>query len=281
MALLKAKFHIISLKTFLQYRNDKNELPSKTVVITFDDGWEDNYLYAFPIIRKYEIPATIFLTTEFIGTHRLFWPERVSGMLNHLLKNVGVENNIPEFFQVILRQKSSLTQEAPPDFSKIIEKMKILEAPERERLVAELERRDLKIETPDRLANRLMNWEQISEMNRAGIEFGAHGATHRILTHLSIAEIREEVRISKKNIEEKLGIKIDTFAYPNGNYNEKIIEILQEDGFQLAVTTKTGLNTNDTDLFQLRRKCVDDKTLSGFRGRYSEEVFSAYLYGLL
>ena len=280
MRYLKDHCHLLSLAAFLQFHKHSEALPKRAVIVTFDDGWEDNYLYAFPILERYQIPATIFLTAGFMGTERLFWPEKVSFCLAKLRGSFHGATGIPEFFRPYFDRVSRHPDRAII-LDELIEEMKRMDPTRRARLISEIERLLPETAGAGSPANRLMNWGQVVEMHKAGIHFGSHGMTHRLLTQLSAEEITEEVRASKTVIEEKLQTEIDMFAYPNGNYNDAIIRILREAGYKLAVTTEPGLNAVGTDPLRLKRKCLDDRTLADHKGRYSEAVFEAHLTGLL
>jgi len=279
MRYLRRKYNVMALSAYLFSVKNGETIPRKSVIVTFDDGWEDNYLYAFPILKKYDIPAAIFLTTGFVGTKRIFWPERVLFALKHLEKGCSgkkLPKRLSGFFGENFHSRIS-----EGDRQKWIEIMKRMDELERNTIIDELERISLEMSRGQIESNRLMTWEQARKMHENGIEFGSHGVTHRLLTSLNSAEALKEIQDSKKMLERNMGIQIVIFAYPNGNYNGKIIKILKNENYQLAVTVEHGLNTSKTALFRLKRMCMDEKTLSDYTGKYSQAVFSSYLSGLL
>jgi len=73
MAFLSEKYNLLSLERVTEILEKNQSPPLKSIVITFDDGWRDNYLYAYPILKKYNVPATIFLATDYVGTDKMFW----------------------------------------------------------------------------------------------------------------------------------------------------------------------------------------------------------------
>lgn len=120
----------------------------------------------------------------------------------------------------------------------------------------------------------LMNWEQIREMRKYGIEFGGHTMTHPKLSKISLALAKQEIEESKKHIEGHLREKIITFAYPYGDLNEDVKRIVKENGYQFAVSTDTGKVDISDDLLQIRRIGIFHNTgLRSFKrkssGRYS------------
>ena len=76
------RYNVIPLMDLVGHLERGKRIPRRSAVITFDDGWRDNFVYAFPVLKKYQVPATIFLTTGFIGTTKLFWPERLISILS-------------------------------------------------------------------------------------------------------------------------------------------------------------------------------------------------------
>ncbi len=111
---------------------------------------------------------------------------------------------------------------------------------------------------PASMSNRAqkLSWDEIKEMSKNDITFGAHTVTHPILTRMSLAEAAEEIKASKEAIEEKLKSPVRVFAYPNGrqdDFNESIKQVLKEAGFLCATTILWGTNSIDTDPFELRR----------------------------
>lgn len=235
---LTKHYNIISLVEFVKL---KNNLPSNSAILTFDDGYYNNYRCAFPILKKYRIPATIFLSTGFVNTSGMMWTDKLEQAVNRT-KN--------KEFQVEDRLKYSLLQDIKKNLKNI----------EQERLYSTLNNmlKGLKI----RLNNKLweyksLTWEQIKEMHKHNIDFGSHGDKHLILTKAKIETIEEDLKISNEKLKRNLK-KVDFFAYPNGDYNDEVISILKKNGFAYALTTKYGFNDSRTDCFKLRRVTIDN-----------------------
>jgi peptidoglycan/xylan/chitin deacetylase (PgdA/CDA1 family) len=104
------------------------------------------------------------------------------------------------------------------------------------------------------LAHRqLMPWPQVTKLAEQGVDFGAHSCTHPHLTAIATSQAEEEVVLSRKQLEDRLGMSIDVFAYPYGEYNLSIQEMAERAGFMAACTVDAGLNTLITPSFSLRR----------------------------
>jgi peptidoglycan/xylan/chitin deacetylase (PgdA/CDA1 family) len=284
MGFLSKKYNVISLNDYINMRQKENTLYPKTVVITFDDGWKDNYLYAFPILKKYNLPVTIFLTAGFIGTRNVFWPEKVIFLINKLLA-------LPESARDCFRNENTkLLQPMLNDIlknnnknvslNKIITTLKSWDSNSRDNLIKYFEK-CLNATGSIEDTNFLLEWDQVREMKEYHVCFGSHGISHSILTRLSNDVIKEEIVLSKQSIENEIKALVDNFAYPNGNYNENIIAHLKIAGYSSALTVEHGINTSKTDLYRLKRINIHQERLSDLKGNFSKELFAVYLAGLL
>jgi peptidoglycan/xylan/chitin deacetylase (PgdA/CDA1 family) len=146
-------------------RSSQINLLAKHVMITFDDGYEDIYNYAYPILGKYSYNATVFLTAGYIG-----------------------------------------------------------------------KRNDWEVSPGPRF--RHLNWSQVREMANSGVCFGSHGVNHKFLTKQNPRDARYEIEVSKKKLEDGLGLPVFYFSYPYGDYNEMIINLVQEAGYKAAFTLR-------------------------------------------
>lgn len=248
---LKSRFKLISLWELVR-RLAEGRGVSRCCVLTFDDGWRDNFQYAYPVLQKYSVPATIFLTAGYIGTKRLFWPEDVSLCLVKLHNGEAELGDLPDVIQENLEGnglclKSSL-EESIDHFVKLLKK----KSPEqRIDFISQLK----EVCGVKKHAKRLlMNWEEVREIGESGlIEFGSHTMNHVLLDQLSLVHAEREIRSSMEILEEKIGGKCIFFAYPNGNYNDSIISLLGNAGLVAALTTKRGYVSSDSTLLELPR----------------------------
>ncbi|MFZ3136173.1 MAG: polysaccharide deacetylase family protein [Thermodesulfovibrionales bacterium] len=279
MKFLKENFQILSFSELLNLWKDKKwDVTKRYCVITFDDGWLDNYIYAYPILKRYNIPATIFLPTSYIGTNQWFWPEKISYLLQYYFKN-GIplrQFTIPLFvkeglgeitkdnkFQTLFSGKDEGVDSA-------IERCKGLPDEEINKLIASLcEALGQKIP----LERLLLNWNEIEEMSKNGISFGSHSCSHKILTKLDPKDLRSEIADSLHVLREKRINSVPVFCYPNGDYSDSIIEQVKASGYQAAVSTLFGLEDGSPqNLFGLKRIGIHNditSTISLFAYRIS------------
>ena len=235
---LKANFNIISFPALLSlWENGTLKRNERYCVITFDDGWLDNFLYAFPILKTNNVPATIFLTTNLIGTDEWFWPEKIIYLLMQDKKKG----------QDILN-RYGITSAAIEDIITNCKKLK------------DAELANLLREMVDSISGRisgmrmLLNWDEVREMSESNVHFGSHTKTHRILTNVPISEVRMEIAGSLENLKKEKINHVPVFCYPNGNFTPAIAECVKEEGFMAAVGTSPGVeNSRPGDIFGLRR----------------------------
>lgn len=252
---LKDKFKIISLDVLIE-RLKNGEDVSGCCVLTFDDGWRDNYTNAFPILKKHQVPATIFLPTGFIGAQRWFWPEEVSLSLVWLYRNKMDSIKIPGILQKLFDKSKFYSCKQPCDaIDRFIDKLKQYQPQQREQVVAALQ--DV---CPAKKHERLlMNWDEVQKMANSGlISFGAHTVSHTLLDQLTVENARYEIKKSKEDVEKTIKKQVNIFAFPNGNYNKKVLAILRDTKFAAAVTTRRGYIDMSNHLLELPRIAMHD-----------------------
>ena len=247
---LAKNYKIISLDEIVERVKNKRSL-RRCVAITFDDGFRDNYEIAYPILRKYNVPATIFLTTGYIENGTVPWFIKLryifmqTAKTHFQLSPKGTTISCPMRTK---EEKFAASNRAMACLRNCSDEERL---PLLERLCEELEVNDFQ-----GIDNLMLTWDQIREMAENGISFGAHTVNHPILSRISIEMAEREIQESKKTIEEKLGNPITSFAYPFGKkaqYSSDLFPVLEKLGFKCAVTTETGVNTQSTHLFELNR----------------------------
>ena len=279
---LTRHFEVISLKELLKlWEGEGLDNNKKYCVITFDDGWLDNYLYAYPVLREYSVPATIFLTTTLIGTNRWFWPEKLSYIFLEKHEDLvdaasstedveGEVNDVMNSIFSIMREKYNYSKRSQMDF--IIGALKRHSEIAIENALSRMCEL-LHISIPDE--RMLLNWDEVKEMSTRGISFGSHTCNHKILTGLSLDEANIELGDSMKALKEKDIEFSPVFCYPNGNYNKEIQEAVSALGYEAAVTTKFGFESAaPDDYFEIKRVGVHDDIGS------TVPLFSFHLSGL-
>jgi peptidoglycan/xylan/chitin deacetylase (PgdA/CDA1 family) len=247
MALLRSRFHPLSLSEAAD-RLEAGDLRPGSVCVTFDDGYADNCRHAWPILRKYGIPATIYLATGLIGTGVVSWYDGVLALMrSSRTERLDYEpaglRDVP-IAQAGLRAAAAF---------KLLEWLKRFPPAERDAHIAAL---TLVLGQAD-AEKAMLDWDQVRSMHVGGISFGAHTVTHPILSLIGAREAEAEIAASRDAIQERLQAPVRHFAYPNGkreDYNSGTVEILGRLGFRTAVTTEQGVNDADTDRLQWKRR---------------------------
>ena len=253
---LREYFDIITLKNLAAACEDAfDRPPTKPVcVLTFDDGWLDFYKYAFPILKTVNVPATVLLPTDFIGTKDWFWTDR----LGYLFLKRENRESLSKFDHPstihLVNQLEELKGSRESRLEKAIAMLKGYRNDEIREVLSELAVRwQLDPKPPGRA---FLSWKEVREMTQSGlITFGSHTVGHKILTTLTEDEINTELVESRKRLidEQAVDPSFIPFCYPNGNYNKKIAVMVKNAGYDLAVTTKKGWNNSESDPFTLRR----------------------------
>ena len=244
---MKSHGDIVDLETILELDTpNKNPLFS----ITFDDGWIDNYIYAFPILKKNNIPATIFLVTDAIETGNLFWVEDLLYKVAQLSKTVPPHS----FDNILLKHYAKVGGTLRDNIDTkllaegIAELIKPLSRKKRSAYLHDLYH-ELDIE-PQPLNGQILNWSDIIEMNKSGIEFGSHTHTHEILQYTDDDIITRELETSKNIITEKISKPVKYFCYPNARYREENADLLSLAGYDYAFRIHNlRLNKNQNRYF--------------------------------
>jgi peptidoglycan/xylan/chitin deacetylase (PgdA/CDA1 family) len=250
MEYLKTNFEVFSLTEAINALKF-NSIHRPTAVITFDDGYQNVFDVAFPILHELKLHATVFLNTAFVGTANTVWFCR-------LIQAITMTSHTSLSWQNSTFDIS--TSKAKATTSAILQSR--LKQLDHDDLLKELEEIIKSLEvTVDFIAPsssfQILGREAIQYMMASNlIEFGAHTDNHTILTHIPIVKARQEIEQSIQAVRKFTGQPCRLFAYPNGrseDYNTDIINILKDTGITAALTTRVGPNTVDTPLFELRR----------------------------
>lgn len=232
-------YTVLPLDKSLQ-RLREHTLPRYALAITFDDGYQNFYTHALPLLKEFRMPATIFLVTDFVLQKKPLWVDRLEYAIGQ--KGVSREERIEEDMRVRAELKK-------------------LPSSKRERRLEAIERQTgaaLRDFSGERAVYAPLTESEIKDMQEAGITLGGHTKSHPVLSHLSDGEAREEIVGSRRALEEHFGAISQVFCYPYGRWNEKTEQLVTEAGFTGALTTIQGVNSADTHPYRLRRFTMDE-----------------------
>jgi len=244
LQVLREEFTILPLNEWVERKKNNLPLPSKACAITFDDGWLDNFEYAFPILEEASVPATLFAVSDMIGTCELFWPNRIARLLQQPANRL---NSIPW-----LQKFSSNPFISPEVSAQVIYSLK--DTPDHQ-LLQLIESAEQALGITPESSPSLMSWPQLKQLSDNELfDIGSHTSHHfRLGADLDSAVMQREIIESKKQLERELGKPVNLFCYPNGDYCDRTIEEVAKH-YEAAVTTQPGINgSSSTDFFTLQR----------------------------
>ncbi len=246
----------VSLDSWLDAQRQNKTQPRLAVAVTFDDGWQDNFEHAFPVLKKHNVPATIFLVSQRINTPWQFWPEQVLDLLiNHAHQ---LDHEALQWLSPYLGEPEENIKHSTPytilQADSVINRLKTLDDHTIEKNLEQTRNALPELNQASQNARPLLNRQELDTMLTSGlVTFGAHTRHHYRLNHLANpSDLENEIVGSHDDLKE-LGLKpISIFCYPNGDITRKG-EQLVEEHFSAACITKRGWNKTPPKPFGLRR----------------------------
>ena len=268
---LEKNFNVISVKDLVAWLDGERELPEHAALITFDDGYKDNYLNAFPALKRRFLPAVIFLATGYIENNRPFYWD----LLAYAMMQTNNDN-------LSLRIGGTFDWETEDEKKKnirpLVEALKYLAEDQKLQAVNEAIQK-LDVAIPDELFDDLfLSWDDVRVMVKDGIEMGGHTVNHPILTRVPPEIALNEIVGSKKKIEAEIGRRVLSFAYPNGqqgDYNKRMKAYVKKAGYETAFSLRSGPH----DYKELKRSRFEIRRVF-LNYRDTMPRFIAKLYGM-
>lgn len=257
MQLLSRAFTVLPLHEALT-RLEMGKLPRRAVCITFDDGYRDNHEVAFPILKRWGLPATFFIASGYLDGGAM-WNDVV---IEAVRRAPGPELDL-RVFDLGVHRIADMARRAEVAMTLLL-RMKYMESVER---AAQAERLAEKVGValPKDL---MMRSEQVRALREGGMDIGGHTVSHPILTRVSDDDAWREISLGKRHLEDIVGARIVHFAYPNGrpnkDYTEVHVKMAQRAGFKAAFSTAWGSARANMDRWQLPRVMPWEKTPVGF-----------------
>ena len=230
---LKKNHRVLPLSETIDCLQNGKTLPPNSVVITIDDGYKDVYEIAFPLLKKFDFPATVYAITDFSDGKCWLWTDLMRYVLLNTKRDVTDRLETAAQFNVDLKKLPNEEKEAKiKEFAK-----------------------DFGVEIPALPPPEFapMNWAEAREMDAKNISIESHTVTHPILTNISANELEFELKTSKKRLEEVLERRVEHFCYPNGSLNKAVEKAVENAGYKSATTTNYGFNNSQIDKFLLNR----------------------------
>jgi peptidoglycan/xylan/chitin deacetylase (PgdA/CDA1 family) len=257
IAFLSTNYQIISLDDVVAWFSGAISLPRSAVVITFDDGYRDNYRYAYPILKKYGATATFYVVTDAIGNADPLWTSELRDLVYRARQRYVTLNSIGS-------ERIDLSDEAAKKqtIQTIGRIMRCADKKTRGVIVREM-RDKLFGEKNGFLDGVMMSWDELREMKRGGMCIGSHTMSHPLLPAISQQEAAIEITGSKGKIEEELDAPVVHLSYPNPgegvHVNEAVKTLVRHAGYLTARTSSKGSVCKDSDLLALKGISTDNR----------------------
>lgn len=248
---LKKHNQVLSLSEAAEILENGDDLPANSAVITIDDGYADAFEIAFPLLKKFDFPATLFAVTDFLDGKCWLWTDLMRYVLSETKKDfVRIEFENGEQVEANLTDARQRLETA----NRINARLKKMPNEQKEKKIYEIAE-DLNVKIPETPSREFapVSWAQTREMDASNLCVESHTVTHPILTNINQTQLDYELKISKERLETELNRTVETFCYPNGGLNETVWRSVKNNGYKCAVTTAYGFNETNANPFLLNR----------------------------
>ena len=258
LEILSKKYNVLTIDEFSHYLKNRINFPKNSVLITFDDGYADNFLEATPILEHYKKQALFYIATGTLNTETEYWWDAIERIILN-------SNNSPEveYFEMNMKKYKiqNLSDSARIElYETLLRDMKVMRSESREMKIKELA--ELFNSTKGRNTHRGLTFDELKKMDQSeSVVIGAHTHFHPCLAAQTFEDQFNEISTSKKILEELLGKKIEHFSYPFGgavHYNQDTIAIVKELEFEFVAANIPTLMNAKSDRFQFPRFLVRD-----------------------
>lgn len=256
MEFIRRDFQPMRFDEVLSCIDADRRLPKGAILVTFDDGYDDNYRVAFPILRELGMSAMFFVSTGHIDSGKPF----AYDWIVHMVCTTDASRlQAPELG--IDWELADTLHGRRAQASRLLDRLKTLEDAGQAALVARLEEEWGIPRSEGHPHCRPMDWGQLREMHRAGMEIGSHGVAHRMLAKLPKAQMAEEILGSKSTLERMLDAEAHVLSYPVGGpdaFDSDTVEVVRAAGFRMACSYVAGTSVIEPgSRYSMRRLPVE------------------------
>ena len=254
----KKNYNILSLEEIFFNIKNKIPLPPNTCAITFDDGFENNYSVAIPILEKFEIPTTFYLSTDFINNNSMSWIDKIEYAFEKTKKSTIILPWSLKTLDINSKKKKILVLDEIRKVLKHQNKNSIIEKVINN-IFLQLEVK--KINSLNSEIDKKISWSKVKKLIRSKLfTIGGHSHRHISLTSIPLIEAKIEIDTSIKLFKKNIGINLEHYSYPEGqkkDFNVDIKKYLKKRGIKICPAAITGFNNIRSDLFNLKRIPID------------------------
>lgn len=238
MEFLRRGFRPLTLADFMEHMESGNRFPTGACLITFDDGWLDNHDYALPILRDLQVPAVVFVATDYIGSDRPFWQEHLGYLLHETSRRgLGAAARMAHQIDLPVTDDDAHLRVA---VAATVDRFRAESYDSIEGLIRALRQALMDsgaqeaVQSPD----LFMNWDNVHALAQSGITIASHTRSHRSLPRLEASVVRQELAESRRIVADQIGQDVPAFAYPGGFHDDTVRQAAIDCGYRLAFTTE-------------------------------------------
>jgi len=258
LRILSKYYHFVSLQEAVDMLTGSIPFQPNRVVVTFDDGYRNNIKYAMPILRKYNVPATINISASHVECREPLWFDRLDYALQQVKSNIIDVKVGSEMIRIHCNNRDTLRRSYKHlrDVAKAVKRHDDEMLSEMESIASKIEEESGKslmdiFENDDWSA--ILTWREVESAAKEGVCFASHAWHHTRLGLLGADEVRSQLMRSREVIQAHTGKPCNHLCYPIGSFNQKVIQIARECGYTSATTIIEGSNRQGIDPMQLRR----------------------------
>jgi peptidoglycan/xylan/chitin deacetylase (PgdA/CDA1 family) len=245
-------------------RWEAGERPARPfLAITFDDGQRDNALHAVPVLERFGVLGSFFVPVKAVEQNETLWHDR----LGYAAARIS-QSDRDAASRVLAQLGASTSGDVAATVQAIVERAKRLAPAQRDALVASTERAAGGNARP--AWDGMMTWDQLRAIVARGHEVGSHSMTHQLLPQLDDEALRYEIAESRRVLEANLGCKVETFCYPNGDADERVLQAVKDAGYARALSTRWGPNEPGASRYDVSRCDIQGATSRTRKGVLSE-----------
>ncbi len=255
--LLRKNFNLLGIEEFYELFAHRKKIPRNAAIITFDDGYADNYYEALPVLRSLNSQALFYITTSNLDTDRELWWDELERII------LG-GHNLPAFIEIntgdrLIRFSTSNSAERANTYHALHPHLKYLPPQQRDKIMDAL-RQSARLSNHGRESHRLLTLKELKQLSDSpSAIIGAHTHNHPALSTLSYHEQLQEMKLSKDILERAINRKISHFSYPYGtkkDYTNDTVHACREIGFNMVCSNYYGQVHSWTDIMRLPRILV-------------------------
>jgi len=248
---LSRSYCVLHIQDLLNAVRTGSGLPPRSVLITFDDAYQDFASNAWPVLQHYALPATLFVPTAFPDRkERIFWWDWLSEAFRWTLRRDAMESSAGLLSLSTVEERLA-SYKLFRDHLKKLPHDQVLDMVEQ--ICDQL--------GVARCGPAILGWDSLRDLARQGLSLGAHTRTHPLLNRISLAEARNEIRGSMADLHREIGKTYPIFAYPGGELQETAFWLMNQAGIELGFTTRRGINDfHKTDWLRIKRINIGRRT---------------------